>query len=245
MKTYNALSKSFTDEVKTIMGEGKTIDEAFREVKKEMSPTKPDYVILTEGDGIKVGDYYYVDLGLSVKWATCNIGASLAVDKGLLYQWRGTKGCEYDSTDDNALNIFSEDEQTSDTAQHIMGDTWSTPTTSDWDELFNNENIERGALTITIGEKQIAGMLFTSKKTGYEGKRLFIPFIERYWEGYRKTFLSVNQIVYLWSSSEYNDTNAYRISCDWSGNKTTSYARRVNAYPVRGVIKPATTLEEI
>ena len=169
----------------------------------------------------------------------------MAVDKGLLYQWRGTKGCEYDSTDDNALNIFSEDEQTSDTAQHIMGDTWSTPTTSDWDELFNNENIERGALTITIGEKQIAGMLFTSKKTGYEGKRLFIPFIERYWEGYRKTFLSVNQIVYLWSSSEYNDTNAYRISCDWSGNKTTSYARRVNAYPVRGVIKPATTLEEI
>ena len=127
METYNALSKSFTDEVKTIMGSGKSIDEAFKEVKKEIDPTKPDYVILTEGDG-KEGDYYYVNLGLDsgTLWATCNIGASLATDKGLFYQWRGTKGCEYDSTDDNAINIFSEDEQTPDTAQRIMGDQWST-----------------------------------------------------------------------------------------------------------------------
>ena len=38
MKTYNALSKSFTDEVKTKMGGGKSIDEAFNEVKSELPP---------------------------------------------------------------------------------------------------------------------------------------------------------------------------------------------------------------
>ena len=37
MKTYNALSKPFTDEVKTIMGLGKSIDEAFIEVKLDIT----------------------------------------------------------------------------------------------------------------------------------------------------------------------------------------------------------------
>ena len=133
MKTYNALSKSFTDEVKIKMIEGSTIDEAFKLVKldivggdsdeptvtpestptpkpdlniptpaPESTPTpKPDLNIptpspesptpapgstptpspgstpapeidinkLTQGDGQQDG-YYYVDLGLSVKWAT-------------------------------------------------------------------------------------------------------------------------------------------------------------------------------
>ena len=36
MKTYNALSKSFTDEVKIIMGEGKSIDDAFKLVKLDI-----------------------------------------------------------------------------------------------------------------------------------------------------------------------------------------------------------------
>ena len=33
----------------------------------------------------------YVDLGLSVKWATCNVGASKPEDYGGYYQWAGTK----------------------------------------------------------------------------------------------------------------------------------------------------------
>ena len=38
MKTYNALSKSFTDKVKNKMIEGSTIDGAFNEVKSELPP---------------------------------------------------------------------------------------------------------------------------------------------------------------------------------------------------------------
>ena len=36
MKTYNTLSKTFTDEVKTQMGGGKSIDEAFKLVKLDI-----------------------------------------------------------------------------------------------------------------------------------------------------------------------------------------------------------------
>lgn len=31
--------------------------------------------------------YQYVDLGLSVKWATCNVGATSPYDTGNLYAW--------------------------------------------------------------------------------------------------------------------------------------------------------------
>ncbi len=43
------------------------------------------------GDGIENG-YAYVDLGLSVKWATMNVGATSATDYGKYYAWGETKG---------------------------------------------------------------------------------------------------------------------------------------------------------
>ena len=38
-----------------------------------------------------VSEMEYVDLGLSVKWATCNLGASKPTECGGYYQWAGTK----------------------------------------------------------------------------------------------------------------------------------------------------------
>jgi len=38
-----------------------------------------------------VVDYTYVDLGLSVKWATCNVGANLSYEIGNYYAWGETK----------------------------------------------------------------------------------------------------------------------------------------------------------
>ena len=56
------------------------------------------HVSLTEDDS-KVhyfGDAYnepeYVDLGLSVKWATCNLGASSPEQLGKYYAWGETTG---------------------------------------------------------------------------------------------------------------------------------------------------------
>ncbi len=41
------------------------------------------------------GDHEYVDLGLSVKWATCNVGASSPEDYGEYYAWGETETKEY------------------------------------------------------------------------------------------------------------------------------------------------------
>lgn len=36
--------------------------------------------------------YEFVDLGLSVKWATCNVGATKPEESGLFFQWGDTQG---------------------------------------------------------------------------------------------------------------------------------------------------------
>ena len=80
MKTYNALSKSFTDEVKTQMGGGKSIDAAFELVKPN-----------------NANGHKYVDLDLpsGTIWAACNVGADKPEDSGLLFQFGRVDGYAY------------------------------------------------------------------------------------------------------------------------------------------------------
>lgn len=47
--------------------------------------------------------YEYVDLGLNVKWATCNLGADNPYDYGIYYAWGETKGYNEEDTS-NATN---------------------------------------------------------------------------------------------------------------------------------------------
>ena len=87
MKIYNALSKYFTDEVKTQMGGGLSIDEAFEYVK-------PNNV-----NG-HVNGHEYVDLDLpsGTMWATCNVGADKPEDSGLLFQFGRVDGYAYNDS---------------------------------------------------------------------------------------------------------------------------------------------------
>ena len=262
MKTYNALSKSFTDEVKTIMGEGKTIDEAFEDVKSAIidydSPTptpKPiDVNELTQGDGQQDG-YYYVDLGLSVKWATCNVGSTLASDYGLLFQFGRVDGYAYNDNNNqfrtNAQNKqdtgneyipktasgktynVGETLQPADDAANVnMGGAWRMPTNDQLEELLNNTTHN----VVTVNGVQ--GMLFTSTKHGYEGKQLFIPFMQGCWyNGNWDDWGRSSALV--WSSQVYPSDvdSAYRLYCDSSGNANIDFDYRSFAFSVRGVFK--------
>ena len=81
MKTYNALTKYFTDEVQTKIVEGElSLDEIFNEIKYDIK--------ITYKDGEHNG-HYYVDLCLpsGTMWATFNIGSNNIIDNGLLFQW--------------------------------------------------------------------------------------------------------------------------------------------------------------
>jgi len=44
------------------------------------------------GGGVNPDPHEYVDLGLSVKWATCNIGANTPEEAGLYFAWGETNG---------------------------------------------------------------------------------------------------------------------------------------------------------
>ncbi len=98
-----------------------------------------------------INGHEYVDLGLSVKWATCNVGASNPEDYGNYYAWGETSTKEtYD--EDNCPTyglsisqlqsqgyIDSEGNLTSqyDAARANWGGTWRLPTEAELEELNN------------------------------------------------------------------------------------------------------------
>lgn len=84
----------------------------------------------------------YVDLGLSVKWATCNIGADTPDECGYYFAWGEIKiKTEYKT--DNSLtygqniNGFSGSAQY-DAATANLGSNWRMPTELEMQELLNN-----------------------------------------------------------------------------------------------------------
>lgn len=57
------------------------------------------YCIVNVKEAPSAGSHEYVDLGLSVKWATCNIGAEKPEDYGLYFAWGETVGYGQDTSD--------------------------------------------------------------------------------------------------------------------------------------------------
>ena len=102
-------------------------------------------------------DHEYVDLGLSVKWATCNVGASQPEEYGDYYAWgeTDTKGTYGSSTYNYAVtlmtkynvngygNYVSADTLTTldrydDVVRMKWGGRWRMPTKEELNELINN-----------------------------------------------------------------------------------------------------------
>ena len=97
----------------------------------------------------------YTDLGLSVKWATCNVGASSPSDYGNYYAWGETgskseyswmnyrfrvSGNSYDNVTFSWYNMQSDNRTTldlsDDTACQNWGGSWRMPTDAEWKELI-------------------------------------------------------------------------------------------------------------
>ena len=137
---------------------------------------------------IQIQSHEYVDLGLSVKWATCNVGASSPEDYGDYYAWgetetkstydwstykwcKGredtmTKYCTNNSygTVDNKTVLDSDD----DVAQVKWGGNWRMPTSAEIDEL-----IDKCTWTWTT-QNGTKGYKVTSKSNG---NSIFLPSI--------------------------------------------------------------------
>jgi len=146
-----------------------------------------------EGDAIQKLAYgkdesgrHFVDLGLSVKWATCNIGAETPEQQGLLYAWGETAPKEeytwdnykfgpdtalskYCAKPDVAWHGFTDAKTTlelSDDAAHVnWRGRWRMPTQAEWKEL-----IEKCTWTQT----EYMGVKGYDVKAA-NGNRIFLP----------------------------------------------------------------------
>ena len=134
-----------------------------------------------------VGGHYYVDLGLSVMWATCNIGASTALMSGSYFAWgevtpkesyswetyihcdkdnKFTKYCYKKESGSNELvdslyTLQPED----DAAVQNWGNGWRMPTDAEFEELRTKCHWE-----------WVSGIgVYYYKVTGSTGKSIMIP----------------------------------------------------------------------
>lgn len=164
----------------------------------------------------------YVDLGLSVKWATCNIGASSPEEYGDYFAWGETapkdvyvwstyKWCngsqntltkyctnkEYGAVD-NKITLELEDD-----AAHVnWGGEWRMPTKAELEELREK---------CTWMPAQINGVS-GREITGPNGNKLFLPYSGYCSEG---KYPGGGQAS-CWSNTS-SSFNAYYLTYNWSG----------------------------
>ena len=182
-----------------------------------------------------------VDLGLSVKWATSNVGALYPQDPGFyfawgeisqkdVYSWPSYIWCNgsYNSLTkyndrsalgnvDNKISLDSSD----DAATVIWGSSWRIPTKDELDELLEN-------CTWTWTTKGgINGYLITSN---LNGNSIFLPAA-----GMRNGngIINVGSNGYYWSSSSYS-TSSYDVSF-YSKGAFLSRDYRYYGLPIRPV----------
>ena len=197
----------------------------------------------------------YVDLGLSVKWATMNIGAEKESDYGIMFAWGQTDNAvatnfvdsknypyswatyEHCNGTYNTLTKYNNkssygtvDNKTvldpeDDAATQIMGSDWRMPTETEIRELINNTTNEWTQVNGVNGRK------FTASN----GNSIFIPAAGYCSDG---SVNSVGSSGYVWSSSlsASNPNDAWYLNFVSDGCDMDNYYR-CSGWSVRGVRK--------
>ena len=182
--------------------------------------------------------YEYVDLGLSVKWATCNVGATSPEQAGLYFAWGETTGYTGEQVT-SGVRAFSKDVYNSGPAASIstdltleqdaahvnLGGNWRMPTKAEYQELLDNCNV---VWTNDYNGTGIKGRTFTSK---VNGQSVFFP------AAGNCSISSVNGVGsrgYYWSASWNSSSNAWKLNFN-SGSQNLNNNNRYYGYSVRGV----------
>ena len=175
----------------------------------------------------------YVDLGLSVKWATCNVGAQNPEDYGEYFAWGEIRpktiytwtGYRFRTSGDAPHNIklskyysgelMNNHKKTvldlaDDVANVKWGGNWRMPTKEEMEEL--NWNCD----WIWTTQNGVKGVKITSKVEGYTDRSIFIP-AAGYRDDSRQLFAGVSGEC--WSSTSTNQNNsAYHLFFDSDGS---------------------------
>ena len=214
-------------------------------VNGEVVSTNREYTAIITSDTEFVANFgeftpEYVDLGLSVKWAACNVGATTPEEYGDYFAWGETQPKDYynwstykycngssttmtkyctDSyfgTVDNKTTL----ELTDDAAHVNWGGKWRMPTRAEQDELRNTSNCTWTWTT----QKGVKGYKVTSKKNGnsiflpaagsrYNGNLNNAGSYGDYWSSSLGNIYSISSAYYVYfSSSDVDWGNYYRYN---------------------------------
>lgn len=170
-----------------------------------------------------IDGYMYVDLGLSVYWASYNVGATSPEEYGDYFAWGETapkdtytwdnyKYCEgtansltkYNFNDedgvvDEILTLLPED----DAATVNWGSNWRVPTEAEVEELRANCTFEAVTNYKSTG---VNGFVITSKVTGFENVSIFMP------EGGYKT----TRLAFRGNAGDYWTSSVNKEGCSIS-----------------------------
>ena len=213
-------------------GRGGTVAYSIKPVPAEEQPApvveKQEKAAVTTGTHV---GHEWVDLGLSVRWATCNVGANTPEEYGNYYAWGETstksryetdncKTCERSMNDIRGNSSY-------DAACANWGGSWRLPTKAECDELVNNCNCQ------WTTQNGVAGVRLTSKRNG---NSIFFPAAG--WRIGTSTYRAGEYGTY-WSSmpSESDTQSAYILYFFSGGSAGTDWNERYRGHQVRPVLE--------
>ena len=174
-----------------------------------------------------INGHEYVDLGLSVKWATCNVGATSATDTGHYYAW-GELETKSDYTYANCTTFGKQMGDISanplvDVANAKWGGPWRMPTKTEFEELINNCSWK------WMKNGNTYGYLIT----GVNENTIFLP--AGGWKTGAST-LRVDENGYYWTSTpDEEDVERSFYLNFMTGDRNISCCRRYDGMQIRPV----------
>ncbi len=231
MKKYIAISLLFLIGVLSVQAQKKAPAKPARTVIINKTNGKSDSYVLSEVDSITFGFSESVvdnlpvpekkDLGLSIEWATFNLGASNEYEAGTLVGWGdNTLVCEsqklfYYPTNNPPSTLIGTEY---DPAQVVFGDKWRMPTSNEFQELIDS--------CTWVWDEDHTGYQVTSK---VNGESIFLPVA-----GYRNgEAISEGTILngYYWTAMlSGTDTHAKAVVMQQAEGKDTAIVQSMARY---------------
>ena len=184
-----------------------------------------------------------VDMGLSVKWRTYNLGATNVIERGDYYAWGETdikdqylesnykwyrdgdikQVIKYNMANNPYFGQPEPDgkyvlEPEDDVASIKMGKNWRMPTYFEAMELTQNSSCE---YVEDYFETGVSGMVITSTIQGYEEASLFFPLTG--WRSETLKYDDKQSFTWLSTQSCYAEAGSSSLACVLIGDKSRSF----------------------
>ena len=195
------------------------------------SPSKKSSATTVSSSTGSISGHGYVDLGLSVKWARCNIGTSSPEGYGDYFAWGETSpksSYDEDNSKTYGKSSYNHDiggDSFTDAARANWGGSWRLPTAEEFQELIDNCNWTWTTLNGKAGYKVV------SKKNG---NSIFFPAAGT---RYGTSLYYAGEYGIYWSSTPFEDFSyfAYYLGFGSSFHDVSYYYRRDYGLTVRPV----------